>query len=99
MHNGAPELPAGLKVTSMVLLVLGSTLTVVGLIPCLGILNWAAFPLDMAMWIVGTVGLVAGPKLADGKPANMNLHIAAIIVGVVLGAVSFFRCIAGGGIA
>lgn len=99
-HNGGPaELPTGLKITSMVLLGLGSGLTVVGLVPCLGILNWAAFPLDMAMCIVGILGLVIGPKLGDGKPANMNLHIAAIIVGVILGAVSFFRCIAGGGIA
>lgn len=93
------ELPTGLKITSIVLLALGSFLTVVGLVPCLGVLNWVAFPLDLAMMIVGTLGLIIGPKLADGRPANFQLHVAAIIVGVVLAAVSFFRCVAGGGIA
>ena len=48
----------------MVLLGLGSGLTVVGLVPCLGILNWAAFPLDMAMCIVGILGLRWLPRLS-----------------------------------
>lgn len=97
--TGQPELPKGLKVTSIVLLILGSSLTTVGLVPCLGILNWIAFPLDLAMSIIGILGLTIGPKLGDGKPSNMNLHIAAIVVGVVLAAISFFRCLAGGFVA
>ena len=98
-QGGPPELPTGLKITSIVLLILAPVLTLVGLIPCLGILNWLAFPLNCTLALIGTLGLVIGPKLGDGKPANMNLHIAAIVVGVIVAAVSFFRCIAGGGVA
>ncbi|MEM7609127.1 MAG: hypothetical protein AAF411_27575, partial [Myxococcota bacterium] len=60
-HAAAAELPTGLRVTAIVLLILSTTLTGIAMIPCLGILNWAVVPLNCALTIVGILGLTIGP--------------------------------------
>ena len=97
--GGAPsDPPAGLKIAAIILLALGSALTLVGMFPCLGLVNWLAVPLNAALAIVGIVGVTAGPRDPSGRPYNMELHIAAIILGVLLAAASTVRCLAGGGL-
>jgi hypothetical protein len=97
--GGGDELPQGWKIAAIVLLVLGPVLSMIGMIPCLGILNWIAIPTNVALAIVGILGLTIGPKMADGKAADFPIHVAAIIIGVLLAIASIVRCTMGGGLA
>ncbi len=98
-HQQPGQQPTGLKTTSIVMLIICPIMTAVAFVPCLGILNWIAIPLNGVLAIVGILGLVAGPKDATGRPANLGLHVAAIVLGVLLAITAVLRCLAGGGIA
>ena len=97
--SGGDGYPKGWKVAAIVLLVLGPALSAIGMIPCLGLLNWLAIPTNVALAIVGALGLTIGPKLADGKAADFSLHVAAVVVGILLALASVVRCLIGGGLA
>lgn len=96
--GGGDDYPKGWKIAAIVLLVLGPVLSVIGMIPCLGILNWIAIPTNVALAIVGTLGLTIGPKMADGKAADFPIHLAAIIIGILLAIASIVRCTLGSGL-
>lgn len=96
--GGGDELPQGWKIAAIVLLILGPVLSVIGMIPCLGILNWIAIPTNVALAIVGTLGLTIGPKMPDGKAADFPIHVAAIVIGVLLAIASVVRCTMGSGL-
>ncbi len=95
---GGDDYPKGWKIAAIVLLVLGPVLSVIGMIPCLGILNWIAIPTNVALAIVGTLGLTIGPKMPDGKAADFPVHLAAIIIGILLAIASVVRCTMGSGL-
>ncbi len=90
--------PQGWKIAAIVLLILGPVLSVIGMIPCLGILNWLAIPTNVALAIVGTLGLTIGPKMPDGKAADFPIHVAAVVIGVLLAIASVVRCTMGSGL-
>lgn len=96
--GGGDELPQGWKIAAIVLLILGPVLSVIGMIPCLGILNWIAIPTNVALAIVGTLGLTIGPKMPDGKAADFPIHLAAVIIGILLAIASIVRCTMGSGL-
>lgn len=96
--GGGDDYPKGWKIAAIVLLVLGPVLSVIGMIPCLGILNWIAIPTNVALAIVGTLGLTIGPKLPDGKAADFPIHLSAIIIGILLAIASVVRCTMGSGL-
>ena len=96
--SGGYEPPQGWKIASIVLLIIGPILTVIGLIPCLGIVNWLAIPTNIALGVVGILGLTIGPKGPNGQAFHFNLHLAATIVGFLLAIASAARCFMGSGL-
>ena len=87
-----------MKVAALTTLGISAILVVCGLFPCLGILNWFAGPFCAVPVLFGVVGLVKEKDPASGKTPNNGPYLAAIIGGVLLGAVSAFRCVLGGGL-
>ena len=83
--------------SSMLLMVLAGMTTGVGLVPCLGWMNWFAVPLSLACATVGVVGLVQDRENAGGPQRNVTLHTTALVVGVVLASVGSLRFLVGGG--
>ena len=88
----------GWKIAAIVLLIIGPILSAIGLVPCLGIVNWLAIPTNVALGVVGTLGLTIGPKGPDGRAADFPIHLAAVIVGSLLAIASIVRCTLGSGI-
>ncbi|MDH5491618.1 MAG: hypothetical protein OEY14_06675 [Myxococcales bacterium] len=96
--GGGGEPPQGFKIASIILLSIGAAGFVLGLIPCLGWVNWFSIPMNVGAIIAGILGLVSGPKDISGRAMHQGLHLAALIVGVVGAIGGFLRCILGGGI-
>ncbi len=82
---------------SLVMICVSVLSTAAGLPCCMGCLNWAAVPLSMATVAVGLVGL-ATDKRPDGKVNDPNLHLAAVIVGVLCAVIGAARCTLGSGV-
>jgi hypothetical protein len=87
----------GYKITSLILMLLGGALFLLGLLPCLGWLNWFGVPLNGAAALVGILGLASGPKHPDGARAYQGYYVAALIVGMAGFIGGALRCIAGAG--
>jgi hypothetical protein len=85
-----------MSVSSLTLLFLSAFLTLFGLVPCLGWLNWVALPLCLVTVVVGVMGLVSDKDPATGKSRGRNAHLMAVIFGLMLAALSFLRWVLGG---
>jgi hypothetical protein len=77
---------------------LSASLTLLGLIPCLGWANWVAVPTSLACALVGLIGLATDRDPRDGSVQSLGLHVAAILVGVCAAGVGLLRGLLGGGI-
>jgi hypothetical protein len=95
--HGTQGPPQGLKIASLILLILGACAFVAGLFPCLGWMNWGGVPLNAIVAIVGIIGLAAGPKDARGQAVGFGIHLTAIIVGAVGVLGGSLRCFLGSG--
>ncbi|MFO0611487.1 MAG: hypothetical protein U0414_02780 [Polyangiaceae bacterium] len=87
-----------LRIFAIVLLVLGPLGVGAGLIPCLGWVNWAAVPINIAGLVLGIVGLTRKDKKPDGTTPDGGLYLAAIIVCALCMVVGTIRCILGAGV-
>jgi len=88
----------GFKTASLILLLLGGAIFVLGLFPCLGWLNWFGVPLNGAAALVGILGMASGPKNLDGSRAYQGYYVAALLVGIVGFIGGSIRCIFGAGL-
>jgi hypothetical protein len=86
-----------MSTASLVMIVLSVLSTAAGLPCCMGCVNWLAVPVSLATLVVGLVGL-ATDKRSDGKVNDPNLHLAAVIVGVLCAVIGAARCTLGGGV-
>jgi len=86
-----------MSTASFVLIVLSTLATAAAFPCCLGWLNWIAVPLSLATALVGAVGLAADREPASGRPAHTQVHVLAIVLGLLLTAVGAARCAFGGG--
>ena len=87
-----------MKTASLTTLSLSAILVVAGLFPCLGAVNWIAGPFCAVPVLLGIVGLIKAKEAAGGQSVNQGPYLAAIIGGLLLGGISAFRCILGGGV-
>ncbi len=87
-----------MKIAALVTLILACVGIIVGLIPCAGIINWAAVPFCAVPVIVGIVGLVTDKDPETQTNPNSVLYICSIVVPIGLGIVGCIRCILGGGV-
>lgn len=87
-----------MKVATMVLLTLGILLTLAGLVPCLGWLNWFGVPICSATAIMGIIGLATDKDPVTGVNESQALYVCALVFGLVLGVVGAIRCSAGAGL-
>ena len=85
-----------MRSASQVLLICSLSITLLGLAPCLGWLNWIGVPTSIACAVVGCVGLVSDRDPSGASP-NAGLHAAALTLGLVLLVVGSIRCLLGGG--
>ncbi len=94
--GAAQSAPLGLMIATAVMMSLGILGSILGFIPCLGLLNWGAVPINLVAVIMGIVGLSAGPRKLDGTRAHLPLYIVALCLGLVCALASTLRCAAGG---
>ena len=87
-----------MSISSLTLLFLSGFLTLFGLLPCLGWLNWGAIPLSFVTVVVGVMGLASDKDPQTGEARGRAAHLMAVIFGVVLGAVATLRWMLGAGI-
>jgi len=87
-----------MSVSSLTLLFLSAALTLFGLVPCLGWLNWVAIPLCFVTVVVGVMGLASDKDPHSGEARGRGVHLLAVICGLVLGAVATLRWVLGAGI-
>ncbi len=86
-----------MSTVSLVLIVLSALSTAAGLPCCLGCLNWLAVPLSLATAVAGLVGLATDRDPASGRSANRQVHLLAVVLGLLFAAVGAARCALGGG--
>lgn len=86
-----------MSIASLVMIALSVLSTAAGLPCCMGCVNWLAVPLSLLTVVVGLVGL-ATDKRPDGKVNDANLHLAAVVVGVLCAVIGALRCTMGGGV-
>jgi hypothetical protein len=94
----APPPATGFKTASLILMCLGGAFFLLGLLPCLGWLNWFGVPLNAAAALVGILGLASGPKGLDGSRPYQGYYVAALIVGMIGLIGGALRCILGAGL-
>jgi hypothetical protein len=87
-----------LSTASLVLFVCSAFLTMLGFPCCLGCLNWIAAPLCAATAAVGFIGLVVDREPDSRQARATNVHLMALVGGLVLLSISVGRCFAGGGV-
>ena len=87
-----------MSISSLTLLFLSAVLTLLGLFPCLGWINWVAIPLAFVTVVVGTMGLASDKDPQTGAARGRPAHLMAVIFGLVLGAVGTLRWMVGMGI-
>jgi hypothetical protein len=87
-----------MAISSLTLLFLSAVLTVCGLFPCLGWVNWVAIPLCVVTVFVGTMGLASDKDPATGRARGRAAHLLAVVFGLALGAVATLRWVIGAGI-
>lgn len=88
-----------MSTASLVLIVLSALSTAAGLPCCLGCLNWLAVPLSLATALTGIAGLATDRDPTTGRSANRQVHLLAIVLGLLFAAVGAARCALGGGCA
>jgi hypothetical protein len=86
-----------MSTASLVMITLAVLSTAAGLPCCLGCINYVAVPISLATLVVGLVGLGTDKDPVTGQARDLNLHLAAVIVGVLCAAIGTVRCAAGGG--
>ena len=86
-----------MQVVSLFLTASAALLTLFGLIPCLGCLNWLAVPLSVAAATVGVIGL-ATDRRPDGSADGQGIYLAGLFAGALLIGVGCLRCFLGGGV-
>lgn len=82
--------------SSFVMIVLSVMTTAAGLPCCLGCVNLIAVPISLLTVVVGLIGL-AKTSRPEGKSNDANLHLVAVIVGVLCAVIGAVRCTLGGG--
>jgi hypothetical protein len=87
-----------MKAAALTTLILAAILVVCGLFPCLGAVNWVAGPFCAVPVLLGVVGLAKGKETGTQDSVNQGPYLAAIIGGLLLGGISAFRCLLGGGV-
>jgi putative exporter of polyketide antibiotics len=90
------RVPQGLMISTALMMSLGVLGSILGLVPCLGLLNWGAVPFNFIVVILAIIGLAGGPKKLDGSRAHLPLYVVALCVGLAFVVVSTVRCALGG---
>ena len=86
-----------MKTAATVTLVLSIAGILLGLIPCLGCLNWVAVPFCLVPFTLGVIGLLTDKDPATGLNRASGVYLACVIAGVAGAAIGLLRCILGGG--
>ena len=87
-----------MNVASQVTLLLAAIFVVMALFPCVGWLNWIAAPFCAVPVLLGVIGMATERDPETGQSIHLGTHLAAVIGGLLLGGISTFRCLMGGGI-
>ena len=87
-----------LKIAALCALIGGIVLSLIGLVPCLGLVNWLALPVNLAAIALGAIGLVKGKQPDGSANPYQTIFIVAAAVGGLFFVVSFVRCLLGGGV-
>jgi hypothetical protein len=82
-------------VVSIVLLFFSGLFVTVGLIPCLGWINWTAIPLAALTAMVGLVGLFSDRDPDTLRMRGVAAHLAALVLGSLLTLIGIVRCAIG----
>ena len=69
---------------------------VIGMMPCLGWVNWLGTPIPGIALLSGILGLIVD-RDEDGRSRNVTVHVAALIIVLLGGGLGALRCGLGGG--
>lgn len=83
-----------MRTATIVFLILSASFTLMGLIPCLGFLNWLGIPCSAACALLGLIGTTS----KETPEKDKQVHLAALIIGVCLIGIGAIRCLLGGGV-
>ena len=83
-----------MRIATIIFIVLSSILTLCGLFPCMGFLNWIAIPCSSVCLLLSLIGTVS----KDTPEADKRTHLVGLILGVSLMGVGAIRCFLGGGV-
>jgi len=86
-----------MKIAATLTLVLSIAGILLGLIPCLGWLNWFAVPFCIVPFTLGVIGLLTDKDPATGLNRASGVYVACVIAGVAGAAIGGVRCMLGGG--
>jgi hypothetical protein len=82
----------------MVLLFFSGLFVAVGLIPCLGWVNWTSVPLSALTAFAGLIGLFSDRDPVTLRMRGVPAHVLAIAFGSLLTLVGAVRCALGLGV-
>ena len=87
-----------MSIAAIALLTLSVLFTLVGIVPCLGCLNYVGIPLSLVTAVVGVVGLASDRDPQTNEPRDRGLHLLAVVGGIVLMAIGMVRLSLGAGV-
>ncbi len=87
-----------MAVVSLVLLFFSGFFVTVGLIPCLGWLNWVGIPVSALTALIGLIGLCSDRDPVTLCMRGVVAHILALAMGSLLTLIAIIRCALGLGV-
>ena len=83
-----------MRTATIIFIALSSIITIGGLFPCFGWINWFGIPCSAVCALLGLIGTIG----KETPEADTGIHLTALIVGVCLLGVGGVRCFMGGGV-
>ena len=80
---------------SLILVFFSGLFVSVGLIPCLGWVNWTAVPISAITAVVGLIGLCSDRDPVTSSMRGVPAHALALTLGSLLTIVGIVRCALG----
>jgi hypothetical protein len=83
-----------MRIATIIFIVLSSILTLCGLFPCMGFLNWIAIPCSSVCLLLSLIGTVS----KDTPETEKGIYTVGLILAICLVGIGTLRCFLGGGV-
>ena len=86
-----------MSLATLVLLTVTLPLFLIGLVPCLGWVNWVGVPLAVSTALVGLAGLAFDREPETRRPIGGLARVLGLVAGILMAVLGSLRCLMGGG--